>query len=282
MKNLHPTKPNPTNIHFGLPQYANDFGNDTIHLFEPAPKKNQIGWAIKKAVGTNNVSIVEKTINQLLAKDQSPYMMSSIMAALGDNKVRKALFSMYLAASEDLRNKILSNSYMHDNGFEKWVLINNPAYKLRLHIYEDSRLVPQENRHNHSWDFASCIVEGCLQNTIYTNDEANGEEELFHYQYSPIEGDAYGTKFLNKTRLRKMSDINLSQGTAYFMPAEVVHRISYEQTFKQRTITFMLTGNRKNYNCDLFSEHKFTEEKKLTKRFSAEEMDSRFREMSKL
>jgi hypothetical protein len=215
-----------------------------------------------------------------MANGSTPYVMSSVIATLSQPNIRRKLFSMFLDNLE-LTQKLIERSYQHDNGFEKWVLFNHPLFKLRLHVYEDTRLIPQENRHNHSWDFASCILEGCLQNTIYTIDEQAGEEGLNHYQYSPIEGESYSTKLLGQKRLRKMTDINLASGTAYFMPSEVIHRISYEQTFKQKTITLMLTGNRKNYHCDLFSEHEFKEEKTNPLSFTKAQMIDRFEGLQK-
>lgn len=213
-----------------------------------------------------------------MLKGNTPYAMSLLIATLSQPSIRRKLFGLFVASSK-LTQEVIDKSYQHDNGFEKWVLFSHPLFKLRLHVYDDTRLVPQENRHNHSWDFASCILEGCLQNTIYTIDEQSGEENLKHYQYSPIEGESYGTKLLGQKRLRKMTELNLDSGTAYFMPSEVIHRISYEQTFKQRTITLMLTGNRKNYHCDLFSEHEFKEEKSNTFSFSSEQMIDRFKEL---
>ena len=270
----------PTRIHFGLPQNQNQFGENTIHLFEPIAinQMSDIDTEIEKALQSQSLSTLENALKNLLCKEQTPQKMSMIIAALGKEPRKELLFKMLLK-NMAWQKALLQNSYMHDNGFEKWVLLSTPYYKLRLHVYEDTRLIPQENRHNHSWDFASYIMEGCLQNTIYTPDEVNGEEELLHYQYSPVKGDEYSTSLIEKARLRKMTDINLSAGTAYFMPAEVIHRISYENTFKQRTVTLMLTGNRKNYHCDLYAEQAFKEVQNSAKRFTEKDIQNRFQQL---
>ncbi|MFC3809776.1 hypothetical protein [Lacihabitans lacunae] len=233
------------------------------------------------AIKCQDFNILENTISNILANNSSPYAMSNLISSLSHPNHRKMLFGMFLK-NESLQENMLQSSYQHDNGFEKWVLIDNPSYKLRLHIYEDSQAMPQENRHNHAWDFASSIIEGCLQNSIYAIDDVNGNERLNHYQYSPASADAYGTKFIGSRLLRKMTDVQMTAGTAYFMPAEVIHKISYEQTFKQRTITLMITGNRKSYHCDLFSEHEFASEKNSMTRFSKSKMIERLNELKKL
>ena len=268
--------PYPTQIHLGMPAQKNTFGNKTIHLFEPHISKNRIKQKLTRALEKGGINGLENSISDLLKVDNGSFTMSQIIAVLGTSKMRKRLFSLILRQS---LKQVLANSYMHDNGFEKWVLINNPNFKLRLHVYEDSRLVPQENRHNHSWDFASYIIEGTLQNTIYQEDKVNGEEDLLHYRYSPVRAGKYLAEFVNMTKLKKMTDINLSPNTAYFMPAEVIHRISYEQTFKQRTITLMLTGKRKNYHCDLFSEHDFKDDERPANPFSLQDFQNRFSDL---
>lgn len=276
MNNFTHLSPHSTQIHLGMPTLKHTFSSKTIHLFEPHFNRSNIRKQLDSAIATQGIKGLEEAITSLLKLDASSYLMSQIIGVLGTTKMRKKLLSCILDQSEE---DVLSNSYMHDNGFEKWVLINNADFKLRLHVYEDTRLIPQENRHNHSWDFASYIIEGTLQNTIYEIDSEKGDELLHHYKYSPVLGDNYSTEFLEMVKLKKMTDINLSPNTAYFMPADVIHRISYEQTFKQRTITLMLTSKRKNYNCDLFSEHVFTEEKMPTSKFSKQELEKRFKEL---
>lgn len=210
----------------------------------------------------------------VLSKNQCPETLSTVVSAI-TNKLPEFLQLLIKNTKRD----ILGNSYQHENGFQKWVLLSNPEFKVRLHIYEDSTLIPLESRHNHSWNYSSIILTGCLQNTIY-HETPEGEEELLHYQYSPVQEEVYTTMLLGSSRLSKSDDIHMTKKSGYYMPAHVVHRISYEQTFKQKTATLVITGKRINYNCDLFTDKPFKVEKNIVSRFSEADMRSIFDEVA--
>jgi len=57
---------------------------------------------------------------------------------------------------------ITKNSYRHNNGFDKFVLMNGSnGWKLRLHVWwSDSYVSFQEDIHDHSWMFASKVLCG--------------------------------------------------------------------------------------------------------------------------
>lgn len=266
-----------TQIAYGQPRTTTNFKHNTINLFQPeSAEATKMGLA--ELIHAGDYPAFRNKLREIMNQDSSAKTLSEVIATLSNLKNRLPFLQMLFAND---RYTVLNNSYQHANGFEKWVLISEPNFKVRLHIYEDTRLIPLESRHNHSWDFASCIVEGCLQNTIYalTNE---GTEELLHYQYSPVVNEAYETKLLGKSRLTKMTDLMLTAGTAYFMPAAVIHRISYEHTFKQRTVTMMITGPRKEYHCNLFTDKPFEEEKNTVERFEAPYMRQRFDEIGNI
>jgi hypothetical protein len=262
-----------------LPSDAHSFRNDTVLLFEPNAS-NEVGLCLRQALGTGSLLTLENCMADLLMRDVNGSMISQIIACLGSPELRGQLFGLFMM-DETSALRTVNASYHHDNGFEKWVLINHPDFKLRLHVYEASSLIPQENRHNHAWDFASYIIEGCLENTFYELDDLSGEELLMHYQYSPVQGGAYHTELLNPSqRLRRSANLTLSGGRAYFLPAAVIHRINSEHTFKQRTSTLMLTGKRRTYHCDLFAEKEFVHTETPTRRMSLDHLHHRIETLS--
>ena len=124
MKNsnsLFPTSS--TQIHLGMPPMQQNFSDNTIYLFEPRMIKHTIYKKLAKALTKNGLTGLETEISELLSKDSRPFILSFIIGFLGASNNRKMLFTKVLQQNQE---DVLNNSYMHDNGFEKWVLINNP------------------------------------------------------------------------------------------------------------------------------------------------------------
>jgi hypothetical protein len=126
-----------------------------------------------------------------------------------------------------------TDSYAHDNGFDKIILFQDPTtkMKMRLHIWHPLALSnvrrPRQNVHNHRWDFSSGILIGNAENHVYqlaVDDEAG--EPFFHYRYF-----ARGSK--EHYVLEKMGTENLvieesrrvAAGDIYSVEAEMLHRV---------------------------------------------------------
>ncbi len=74
-------------------------------------------------------------------------------------------FLRLILATPALLHEIAARSYIHENKFDKIVLISSsdPDYKLRLHIWWPSSESPfTESIHNHQWVLSSVVLAGAL------------------------------------------------------------------------------------------------------------------------
>lgn len=126
-----------------------------------------------------------------------------------------------------------TDSYTHDNGFDKIILFQDDQtkMKMRLHIWyprllPDSKR-PRQNVHNHRWDFSSAVLVGYADNVSYRF-AAPGEtgEEFFHYRYyARGSKEHYEVEGQGKARLVCFDTHRVRQGDIYSVNAELLHRV---------------------------------------------------------
>lgn len=142
--------------------------------------------------------------------------------------------------------RIASNSFTHNNGFDKFTLISSldPEYVLRLHIWwPDQRPVSSEHVHNHSWNFSSAILTGGYNFQLFDFGEEG--EEMFHYRCGfPDEGSGYKVQLLGKARIRCNFSCDLYPGCVYCLEYTALHRIINSEKLTS-TITLHLNFLRK-------------------------------------
>jgi hypothetical protein len=126
-----------------------------------------------------------------------------------------------------------SESYIHDNGYDKIVLFQDETtkMKMRLHIWHPL-LVPgirrmRQNVHNHRWDFASIVLLGCIDQATYRfSKEGEAGEEFFHYRYyARGSKEHYDLEELGKAHLVSLGSERLRAGELYCVKNEVLHRV---------------------------------------------------------
>jgi predicted metal-dependent enzyme (double-stranded beta helix superfamily) len=126
-----------------------------------------------------------------------------------------------------------TDSYTHDNGFDKIVLFqdNETKMKMRLHIWHPS-IIPntkraRQNVHNHRWDFSSAVLTGHANNVSYRFAE-DGEdgEEFYHYRYyARGSKEHYEVEQREKARLVCTENQRFVKGEIYSVNAELLHRV---------------------------------------------------------
>ncbi len=153
-----------------------------------------------------------------------------------------AMFDEFVAeVRRDVHFK--SDSYTHDNGFDKIVLFEDleTRMKMRLHIWYP---VPGEARrarqnvHNHRWDFSSIVLLGKVEQATYRFAEVNEDgEELFHYRYyARGEKEHYDLEELGKARVVETKRDVFSRGELYCVRNEVLHRVDVEDRVTVATL----------------------------------------------
>lgn len=154
-----------------------------------------------------------------------------------------AMFEEFLVeVRSDIHFK--SDSYSHDNGFDKIVLFedNETRMKMRLHIWYPILLSgnhrARQNVHNHRWDFSSIVLLGRVDHVTYRFAQSSEEgEELFHYRYY-ARGDKehYNLEELGKSRVVETHKESFSAEQLYGVENEVLHRVDVEDQMAAATL----------------------------------------------
>lgn len=125
----------------------------------------------------------------LLERQEKATAVADELALLVQPESLSAMFDEFV---EGTRSALChhSDSYAHDNGFDKIVLFQdtNTKMKMRLHLWYPRIIAgtkrPRQNVHNHRWDFSSAVLAGSAENLSYRFAQPHEEgEEFFHYRY---------------------------------------------------------------------------------------------------
>lgn len=126
-----------------------------------------------------------------------------------------------------------TDSYAHDNGFDKIVLYQDgeTRMKMRLHIWHPL-VIPntkraRQNVHNHRWDFSSAVLIGHADNLSYrfASPEEAGEE-FFHYRYyARGSKEHYDVEERGKAMLFCAGTQRVKKGDIYSVDNETLHRV---------------------------------------------------------
>jgi len=145
--------------------------------------------------------------------------------------------------SKSLLEEISKRSYLHGNGFAKIVLVDNPHFKCRLHVWRNSN-TGVETLHNHRWSFASAIQAGAITADIF-NDSVKPEAEYFKEYVYQREGASTSTSMLiGDSRLERIITEVKVAGDTYHMDCNTIHRITGVESPITATLFVQLSANR--------------------------------------
>jgi len=121
---------------------------------------------------------------------------------------------------------LLTNSYVHENGFTKLTLIMGPdeLLSLRLHHWTETVVdsASSPNIHTHCFHLHSHILKGVLEDVVWAPNETG--EMIQHYIYTPPRGAAsYSMFFGGRAFLREASRKRRETGDSYGHQAHVLH-----------------------------------------------------------
>jgi hypothetical protein len=127
---------------------------------------------------------------------------------------------------EQLLQQAINRSSIHNNGFLKLILVSNPNYQLRLHVWDtrESEFAVQESVHSHTADFASVIVHGGYRHEVFR--ESTTGENYFSYRYHASRGArSFTLTSTGPKHLQRVSDAYLQEHTVYTLAGDILHRV---------------------------------------------------------
>lgn len=125
------------------------------------------------------------------------------------------------------------DSYAHDNGFDKILLFQDVATKMKMRLHLWYPLVisntarPRQNVHNHRWDFSSVVLIGYADHLSYRfADEGEDGEEFFRYRYyARGSKEHYEVEERGKAKLICTGTERFTAGDLYSVESEQLHRV---------------------------------------------------------
>lgn len=244
-------------------------GENLVELYEFSKDKNLFVQEHIWQALNGSVQNIESAILEILEKEKfinSFSYLANIVDVLSSDITLKLLLEKLLLNQQALA-KIQKFSYYHQNGFDKFVLIDNPYFKLRLHVWQPENIdKAQENIHDHRWAFTSKILYGSFQNQFFSEDEQGITERLFYTYLPAYEDQKYDLRYNGKRKLTLLKELNLQNSQLYYLAPEILHRIS--QVNSNGCATLMLTGTASRTDCRLFAEREILEDEKQNVPFS--------------
>ncbi len=171
-------------------------------------------------------------------------------------------------------NKVVEESYYHENGFHKIVLLSGRNFKLRLHHFGVAAKIPMENIHDHRWPFASTILSGELKMDIFrVSEQRKNTEALYHFIYgSDKSNGSYTTDLVGKVYLEKAETRIYKPGESYLMLPDELHRIKNSEG--QESVTLILTGKPVGGQCNLYAKRHILDKERKTITYQQEDLSN--------
>lgn len=196
----------------------------------------------------------------LLEREDKAKAVAEELALLIEPSKLSAMFDEFV---ESTRTSVHhhSDSYAHDNGFDKIVLFqdSDTRMKLRLHIWHPLVIPntkrPRQNVHNHRWDFSSAVLIGFADNVSYRFAKPGEDgEDFFHYRYyARGSKEHYDVEERGKTKLVEIATERVRQGDIYSVHNELLHRVDTPDN--QMVATLIITHENVGWvTNDLLSE----------------------------
>ena len=231
--------------------------DDGIQVFSRLDTIDPRIYKILKKGMTGDLKFLNENINTLFNSgyySNKASTLSNIIAFFGIRENREALGNILLSSTEAMQ-LIYENSYYHQNGFQKIVLLESDFFKLRFHIFEECNgIISQENIHNHRWPFSSIVLNGMLRFNLYEENE-KGDILKFDNDYSSGNKQNYQVVEKGKCKLSLTNSLDMESWYGYYLNKDCPHQIV--SLSHKRTHTLVLTGIPENEICKLYSEEQF-------------------------
>jgi hypothetical protein len=222
---------------------------------------------IRNFILNRNINELVEAIDELLNNNSSE-ILTLINQSLSEPDTLSLLIKRIID-SPLMFAKTLDQSYYHENGFHKIVLLSGKQFKLRLHHFGVSSKIPMENIHDHRWAFASTILSGTLEMDMFEQSQyVIDENKLIHYVYNSDKSTgSYSTDKIGMVSLNKIETRFYEVGETYLMLPDELHRIKNQEG--QESLTLILTGKPENNTCNLYALREIEDEEKNTVKYEA-------------
>lgn len=154
-------------------------------------------------------------------------------AGAGDLLTAVAEYARTQAVSESLRElcgvpailaACAARSIPHPLGFDKFVLTATDRYQIQLHIWWPGTSYEREHVHDHRFGFVSAVLAGRLRMSEFVV-AATGETMNRFEERHEAGNDDFLFRFVDAVPVRCKGSVELGPGGAYFVAADLLHRV---------------------------------------------------------
>lgn len=132
-----------------------------------------------------------------------------------------------------------ARSFRHPLGFNKLTLIDAlPMFMLRVHAWWPNESTCVDHVHNHRFEFASTVVRGEYRMDLYRQESSGIPVTEYCEQVNPEFG--WRLSHVGSAHLRPLAAFRLSEGTAYTLPSDALHRVTVSR--QTSCVTLFLQG----------------------------------------
>lgn len=219
---------------------------------------NQINFRLQLQIAIQDSPFaLQATLNNLMQEDEETALREAALLFLDPYMRNRLIYKINHTPS--LFKLMVDNSYYHENGFDKIVLLQGTHFKLRLHrFYPAASSMPAENIHNHRWNFASAMLHGSFHTVNYVFSD-NGERLYHNTYYADKRSGSYTVEQIGTCCVQPIQDNLIKRGQTYYMPNKNMHRITGINPGGATTI--IVTGASKAESCVLLSKRPFKKNK---------------------
>lgn len=181
---------------------------------------------------------------------------------------------------DDLITKIASNSYYHDNGFQKITFFSGKNFNLRIHIHWNDKEQKKSNIHDHRWNFSSLILSGGYISEIFEISDKGLPKELFHYFPKEKLTGNYSLHHIGKVFLKRIGHTKYTKSDINHGTAGEIHKITY--TSNEPTITVFVTGKHELNHARVLSDDMLSNEKIMISSISNQDLILTLKKIKKI
>lgn len=202
-----------------------------------------------------NSTLVSKDILLMLRCKRADLLRSAADFLKDEISTKRTLRACIEIFKEDesYRTFVLSNSYIHDNGFVKLVLCggHESSGQIRLHFW-DGKTPTKSNIHNHTRSYYSRVLEGKLSIKTYG---AGSSLSRYRFQYNAEKNGDYELQPIGWSTLDIQGEDEVTVGRCHFGKSDLLHQIQTESGYP--TTSLFIQGAPEHNKVEVYMKQAF-------------------------
>lgn len=202
-----------------------------------------------------------------------------------ENTVSRDAVSKYLneiLSNKELFQNIVSSSYIHQLGFEKYVLLKSRGINqlsIRMHVWNEKRQsVYDKDIHDHLHNFTSKVILGTLDHKFYKIDKSGNEYSFYKYEINNLTNISK-QEYIGKVSVNLTSNLKVNTDSIYSLKADKLHQVKANEPF---VVSILVRGMKTKSFARVLKNNNITKKQIESigiSKLSSEEVEIRFKDL---